>query len=188
MLCVPIRDRCSTDEAVNSSVAFTACMQTAADAHSSVPVCPDGPPTMSMSQRMCPIYLVAPGATGWKTCARSLAERATSSTTEEVNDRCRTSYDSTAEKQVNGPHSPHSRCYFRPTLARQCVRHRGSIGETRMGAMSRRVIARQNGAAGSLEGLMTRYPDEESCERRLIEIERPGGWCCPRCGNDRCSR
>lgn len=56
------------------------------------------------------------------------------------------------------------------------------------GAMSRRAIARQNGAAGSLEGFMTRYPDEESCERRLIEIERPGGWCCPRCGNDRCSR
>ena len=112
---------------------LTACMQTAADARSSVPVCPDGPPTMSMSQRMCPIYLGAPGTTGWKTCARSLAERATSSTTEEVNDRCRTSYDSTAEKQVNGPHSPHSRCYVRPTLARQCVRHRGSSGETRMG-------------------------------------------------------
>lgn len=57
-----------------------------------------------------------------------------------------------------------------------------------MGTTSRRAIARQNGAAGSLEELMARYPDEESCERRLIEAEHPGGWRCPRCGNDRCSR
>ncbi len=49
-----------------------------------------------------------PGCTwgnGLKTCARSLAEHATSNTTEEANDRCRTPDDSTAEDE----HSDHNR-------------------------------------------------------------------------------
>lgn len=58
-----------------------------------------------MSQRVGTIYPGAPGATGRKTCARSLAEHATSNTTKEANDRCRTPDDSTAEEK----HSNHNR-------------------------------------------------------------------------------
>ena len=46
-----------------------------------------------MSQRMGTIYPGAPGATGRQARARSLAEHATSNTTEEANDRCRTPDD-----------------------------------------------------------------------------------------------
>ena len=49
-----------------------------------------------------------PGRTwgnGLKTCVRSLAEHATSNTTKEANDRCRTPDDSTAEDE----HSVHNR-------------------------------------------------------------------------------
>ena len=58
-----------------------------------------------MSQRMGTIYPGAPGATGRQARARSLAEHATSNTTEEANDRCRTPDDSTAEDE----HSDHNR-------------------------------------------------------------------------------
>ena len=58
-----------------------------------------------MSQRVGTIYPGAPGATGGKTCARSLAEHATSNTTKEANDRCRTPDDSTAEDE----HPDHNR-------------------------------------------------------------------------------
>lgn len=58
-----------------------------------------------MSQRMGTIYPGAPGATGRPVRARSLAEHATSNTTEEANDRCRTPDDSTAEDE----HSDHNR-------------------------------------------------------------------------------
>lgn len=58
-----------------------------------------------MSQRMGTIYPDAPGATGSRARARSLAEHATSNTTEEANDRCRTPNDSTAEDE----HSDHNR-------------------------------------------------------------------------------
>ena len=51
------------------------------------------------------IYPGAPGATGRQVRARSLAEHATLNTTEEANDRCRTSDDSTAEDE----HSDHNR-------------------------------------------------------------------------------
>lgn len=51
------------------------------------------------------IYPGAPGATGRQARARSLAEHATSNTTEEANDRCRTPDDSTAEDE----HSDHNR-------------------------------------------------------------------------------
>ena len=56
-------------------------------------------------QRMGTIYPGAPGATGRQARARSLAEHATSNTTEEANDRCRTPDDSTAEDE----HSDHNR-------------------------------------------------------------------------------
>lgn len=60
---------------------------------------------MPMSQSMGTIYPGAPGATGRQTRARSLAEHATSNTTEEANNRCRTPDDSTAEDE----HSDHNR-------------------------------------------------------------------------------
>ena len=69
------------------------------DTRSSAPLCPDGPPAMSMSQPMGTIYPGAPGATGRQARARSLAEHATANTTEEANDRCRTPDDSTAEDE-----------------------------------------------------------------------------------------
>lgn len=72
---------------------------------SSIPACPESPPAMSVSQRMGTIYQGAPGATGRQARARSLAEHATSNTTEEANDRCRTPDDSTAEEK----HSNHNR-------------------------------------------------------------------------------
>lgn len=59
----------------------------------------------TMSQRVGTIYPGAPGATGRQARARSLAEHATANTTEEANDRCRTSDDSTAEDE----HSDHNR-------------------------------------------------------------------------------
>ena len=77
----------------------------AVDFRSSAAVCQDSPPAMSVSQRMGTIYPGAPGATGRQACARSLAEHATSNTTEEANDRCRTPDDSTAEEK----HSNHNR-------------------------------------------------------------------------------
>ena len=68
---------------------------------------------MSVSQRMGTIYPGAPGATGRQARARSLAEHATSNTTEEANDRCRTPDDSTAEDE----HSDHNRTIFDPRQA-----------------------------------------------------------------------
>ena len=68
---------------------------------------------MSVSQRMGTIYQGAPGATGRQARARSLAEHATSNTTEEANDRCRTPDDSTAEDE----HSDHNRTIFDPRQA-----------------------------------------------------------------------
>ena len=63
------------------------------------------PPAVPTSQRMGTIYPRAPGATGRQARARSLAEHATSNTTEEANDRCRTPDDSTTEDE----HSDHNR-------------------------------------------------------------------------------
>lgn len=71
----------------------------------SIPACPDAPPAISMSQRMGTIYPGAPGATGRQSHARSLAEHVISNTTEETNDRCRTTDDSAAEDE----HSDHNR-------------------------------------------------------------------------------
>ena len=68
---------------------------------------------MSVSQRMGTIYQGAPGATGHQARARSLAEHATSNTTEEANDRCRTPDDSTAEDK----HSNHNRTNIAPRQA-----------------------------------------------------------------------
>ena len=72
---------------------------------SSAPAQPNRQPQQAMSQRMGTIYPGAPGATGRQARARSLAEHATSNTTEEANDRCRTPDDSTAEDE----HSDHNR-------------------------------------------------------------------------------
>ena len=36
---------------------------------------------------------------------------------------------------------------------------------------------------GSLHALLTRYPDERSCERRLMEVRWPEGWECERCSH-----
>ena len=83
------------------------------DTRSSAPLCPDGPPAMSMSQRMGTIYPGAPGATGRQARTRSLAEHATANTTEEANDRCRTPDDSTAEEK----HSNHNRANLDPRQA-----------------------------------------------------------------------
>ena len=72
---------------------------------SSILACPNSPPAMSMFQRVGTIYPGAPGATGRQARARSLAEHATSNTTKEANDRCRTPDDSTAKDE----HSDHNR-------------------------------------------------------------------------------
>lgn len=48
------------------------------------------------------IYPGAPGATDRQACARSHAEQATSNTTEEANNGCRTPDDSTAEDEHSG--------------------------------------------------------------------------------------
>ena len=44
----------------------------------------------------------------------------------------------------------------------------------------------ENGRMGSLHALLTRYPDERSCERRLMEVRWPEGWECERCGCATC--
>ena len=80
---------------------------------SSAPAQPNRQPQQAMSQRMGTIYPGAPGATGRQARARSLAEHATSNTTEEANDRCRTPDDSTAEDE----HSDHNRTIFDPRQA-----------------------------------------------------------------------
>ena len=77
------------------------------------PSLPRKPPAMPVSQRMGTIYPGAPGATGRQARARSLAEHATSNTTEEANDRCRTPDDSTAEEK----HSKHNRTNIAPRQA-----------------------------------------------------------------------
>lgn len=41
---------------------------------------------------------------------------------------------------------------------------------------------------GTLLELLDRYPDEESCERRLLEEKHSGGFVCPVCGNRTCSK
>ena len=83
------------------------------DTRSSAPLYPDGPPAMSMSQRMDTIYPGAPGATDRQARTRSLAEHATANTTEEASDRCRTPDDSTAEEK----HSNHNRANLDPRQA-----------------------------------------------------------------------
>lgn len=56
-----------------------------------------------------------------------------------------------------------------------------------MGNIKRKQVRAENGEMGSLHAMLSRYPDERSCERRLIAERWPRGWSCPRCGNDRCS-
>lgn len=80
---------------------------------SSIPSQHNHLPSQVVCQRMGTIYLGAPGATGRQARARSLAEHATSNTTEEANDRCRTPDDSTAEDK----HSNHNRTNLVPRQA-----------------------------------------------------------------------
>ena len=107
---------------------------------SSILACPNSPPAMSMSQRMGTIYQGAPGATGRQARARSLAEHATSNTTEEANDRCRTPDDSTAEEK----HSDHNRTNIAPRQAPAWApfTFRGLSCELRHAAHGRFVKAR----------------------------------------------
>ena len=55
-----------------------------------------------------------------------------------------------------------------------------------MGNMKRKQVRAENGRMGSLHALLTRYPDERSCERRLMEVRWPEGWECERCGCATC--
>ena len=41
---------------------------------------------------------------------------------------------------------------------------------------------------GTLMGLLERFSDEESCDRRLIEEKVSGGFVCPVCANTSCSK
>ena len=50
-----------------------------------------------------------------------------------------------------------------------------------MGNVKRKQVRAENGRMGSLHALLTRYPDERSCERRLMEVRWPEGWECERC-------
>lgn len=52
-----------------------------------------------------------------------------------------------------------------------------------MGNARRKQVMAENGRMGSLHDLLTRYPDERSCEARLIEVRWPEGGACPECGN-----
>jgi len=56
-----------------------------------------------------------------------------------------------------------------------------------MGNVKRKQVRAENGRMGSLHALLTRYPDERSCERRLMEVRWPEGWECERCGCATCS-
>ena len=56
-----------------------------------------------------------------------------------------------------------------------------------MGNVKRKQVRAENGRMGSLHALLTKYPDERSCERRLMEVRWPDGWECPRCGCATCS-
>ena len=56
-----------------------------------------------------------------------------------------------------------------------------------MGNVKRKQVRAENGKMGSLHALLTKYPDERSCERRLMEVRWPDGWECPRCGCATCS-
>ena len=56
-----------------------------------------------------------------------------------------------------------------------------------MGTVKRKRVRAENGKMGSLHAMLSKYPDERSCERRLIEVRWPEGWKCPKCGNGRCS-
>ena len=56
-----------------------------------------------------------------------------------------------------------------------------------MSNVKRKQIRAENGRMGSLHALHGRYPDERSCERRIMELRWPEGWVCPECGGRTCS-
>lgn len=88
------------------------------------------------------IYPGASGATDRQALERSLAEHATSNTTEETNDRCRTPDDSTAEDE----HSDYNRTNFDPRQApaRAPFAFRGLSCQLRRTAHVRFVKARSS--------------------------------------------
>ena len=56
-----------------------------------------------------------------------------------------------------------------------------------MGNIKRKQIRMDNGRMGSLHAMLTKYPDERSCERRLMEVRWADGWRCEACGCETCS-
>ena len=139
---------------------------------SSIPACPDGPPAMSMSQRMGTIYPGAPGATGRQACARSLAEHATSNRTEEANDRCRTPDDGTAEYE----HSDHNRTTpaTRQAPAWAPFTFQGLSCELRHAAHGRFVKARPARPVSAPVGHANRDQTVQSSRRRKRTRDRAG--------------
>ena len=57
-----------------------------------------------------------------------------------------------------------------------------------MGNVKRKQVRAENGRMGSLHALLTKYPDERSCERRLMEVRWPDGWECHRNRIWQCTR
>lgn len=51
----------------------------------------------------------------------------------------------------------------------------GTMGSMDLGGMNRKRVIAENGEMGSLHALLERYPDERSCERRVIEVRWPEG-------------
>ena len=56
-----------------------------------------------------------------------------------------------------------------------------------MGTVKRKRVSAENGRMGSLYAMLAKYPDERSCERRIIEAGWPEGWVCPKCEGRGCS-
>ena len=48
--------------------------------------------------------------------------------------------------------------------------------------VKRKQVRAENGEMGSLHAMLTRFPDEPSCEEQLMRMRFPEGWACPRCG------
>lgn len=148
---------------------------------------------MSLFQRMGTIYPGAPGATGRQARARSLAECATSNTTEEANGRCRTPDDGTAKVE----HSEHNRTTpaTRQAPAWAPFTFQGLSCQLRHAAHGRFVKARparptstrlrprwarNTPSGGSIVAQTKRYTVPcgvlTRCRTRRLEA-RPRGWC-----------
>ena len=116
------------------------------------------------------IYPGAPGATDRQALERSLAEHATSNTTEETNDRCRTPDDSTAEDE----HSDYNRTNFDPRQApaRAPFAFRGLSCQLRRTAHVRFVKARSSRPISAPVGRVNRRQAVQSSRRRKRTRDR----------------